>query len=261
MDQASCHATIAGHSGSAIVLWQLKISAAESIKQAPTQLTLQWTADSEQPSRSHLLFQKWANCCSMFHVRPLFDQNLFHRAMQHPRKPKTFHNIEVASILMKASESQSLIKACLLHLQVGLPWCQSAFLNPVYCACWLSLFAEQNHTTHSHTAAAVATLRQLLGVCGVMACAHARMAVTTPRLRRSVSASTSVEHVGWRPWFAKDQGRNWAHADCSYSNSSRRRSKVAFLGWRACRGQKPTSVYTKTGRTIGHSSLPRSRMR
>ena len=41
MDQDSCHATIAGHSGSAIVLWQLKISAAESIKQAPTQLTLQ----------------------------------------------------------------------------------------------------------------------------------------------------------------------------------------------------------------------------
>ena len=145
IDQTSCHATIAGHSGSAIVLWQLKISAAESIKQAPTQLKLQWTADSEQPNRSHLLFQKWANCCSMFHVRP-FDQNLFHRAMQHPRRPKTFHNIEVASILMKASESQSFIKACLVHLQVELPWCQPASLNLVCCACWLSLFAEQNHT-------------------------------------------------------------------------------------------------------------------
>ena len=66
IDQASCHATIAGHPGSAIVFWQLKINAAESVKQAPTQLKLQWTADSEQPNRSHLLFQKWANCCSIF---------------------------------------------------------------------------------------------------------------------------------------------------------------------------------------------------
>ena len=66
IDQASCHATIAGHPGSAKVFWQLKINAAESVKQAPTQLKLQWTADSEQPNRSHLLFQKWANCCSIF---------------------------------------------------------------------------------------------------------------------------------------------------------------------------------------------------
>lgn len=54
--------------------------------------------------------------------------------------------------------------------------------------------AEQNHTTHSHTVAAVATLRQLLGVRGVMACACARVAVTTPRLRCSVlSVSTSTD--------------------------------------------------------------------
>ena len=88
-------------------------------------------------------------------------------------------------------------KSCLLNLQVGLPWCQHL---PVYWACWLSLFAEQHHTTHSHTAAAVATLRQLLGVRGVMACACARVAVTTPRrLHRSMSSvSTSVDVRGWQ---------------------------------------------------------------
>ena len=105
----------------------------------------QWTAEQKPSALS-----KMSKLLLNMHVRPLFNKDLSHRAMQHPSRPKTCHN-RVASISMKASESQSFIKACLLHLQVELPWCQPASLNLVYCACWLSLFAAEAYSSNCHT--------------------------------------------------------------------------------------------------------------
>ena len=124
--QLSCHNCRSPWQCNSVLTAENKCSRIRQTSTYTPEITMnrgQWTAEQKPSALS-----KMSKLLLNIHVRPLFDKDLSHRAMQHPSRPKTFHN-RVASISMKASESQSVIKACLLHLQVELPWCQPLTVN------------------------------------------------------------------------------------------------------------------------------------
>ena len=125
-NQLSCHNCRSPWQCNSLLTAENKCSRIRQTSTYTPEITMnrgQWTAEQKPSALS-----KMSKLLLNIHVRPLFDKDLSHRAMQHPSRPKTFHN-RVASISMKASESQSVIKACLLHLQVELPWCQPLTVN------------------------------------------------------------------------------------------------------------------------------------